>query len=141
MAAEAVIRYAAEGGAAALGRPAPSLRTVRDDVVFQGWPGGPPPREILMSLNAQHQPSVLDCPGVKRTASKSGLKIAPNGGEAKPKGVYTAYASLPALSSDGATAASVLNTDMGGRGATQVVTLSKQAGKWVVSGHLVVAFS
>lgn len=141
LAAEAVVRYAADAGARALGRPAPSLGTVKDDVIFQAWPSGPPPREIFTGLNAEQQRSVLDCPLLENAAVKAGLQIAPKAGDPIPTGVYAAYASLPVLSSDRTVAASVINTTMGGRGATEVVVLTRRLERWSVSDHFVVAFS
>jgi hypothetical protein len=140
-AAEAVIGHVAAGGATVLGAPAPNLRGARDELVFQGWPGGPPPREILVGLSEEHPPSVLECPGTKRLARKMGLAIRPNDDTGDQASTFTAYASLPTLSSDRTSAASVVNTVMGGRGNTQLVTLIKHSGKWKVSGHIILSFS
>jgi hypothetical protein len=138
-AAEALVRTLATGSATALGEPAPNLRSAPDQSVFASWPGGPPPREILAGLNEERPKSVLQCASVQRLARKTGLEVV--SGEAGPaRGeAYTAYASLPALSSDGTSAASVVSTLRGGHGITQVLTLTKQAGRWKVAASFIVS--
>lgn len=140
-AAEALVRTLATGSASALGEPASNLRSAPDQSIFAGWPGGPPPREILVGLNDEHPLSVLECSGVKRLARKHRLAIVR--GEQSPFGNegYTAYASLPALSSDGTSAASVVSTVRGMHGITQVLILTKQSGRWKVTGNMLVSLS
>ena len=114
-AAEALIGSLLEGRATALGAPAHNLRSASDQSIFANWPGGPPPREILASLNDEHPPSVLECSNVIRFARKKGLAILRDQAPPTGKGAETVFASLPALSADGTHAASVVTTMMGPR--------------------------
>lgn len=140
-AAEALVRHVATGDAAALGEPAHSLRSASDQSIFASWPGGPPPREILVGLSEEPAQSVLQCSRVKRLARKTGLAIVRANAGSSGSAVTTVYASLPALSSDGLAAASVVSSMIGFGGVTQVVTLTKKSGEWEVSGRLLVSFS
>lgn len=140
-AAEALIRYLASVGITGLGEPASNLRSAPEEPILMQWPGGLPPREILVGLNEEHPKSVLACSGVKRLANNRGLALARN--EALPSGaaVYS-YVSLPTLSSDGKSAASVVvNRLSSGHGSKHVVTLSKQSGEWKVGDSFIVSFS